>query len=64
MPHFTQHIITIVNNCQQFIELAQQIKQIYWPKRTDHYQEFEKLVHTYQVIKCIYIFIKLASNVE
>lgn len=50
MPFFTHHIITIVNNCQQIIELAQQMKQLYWPKsRTERYEEFEKLVRTYQV---------------
>lgn len=49
--NFTQQIITIVNNCQQIMELAQQIKQLYWPKsRTEHYEEFEKLLTTYQVI--------------
>lgn len=50
MPFFTHHIITIVNNCQQIIELAQQMKQLYWPKsRTERYEEFEKLLRTYQV---------------
>lgn len=52
VPFFTQHIITIVNNCQQIMELAQQIKQIYWPKtRTDHYEDFEKLLHTFQALR-------------
>lgn len=50
MPVFTQHIITIVNNCQQIIELAQHMKQIYWPKsRTEHYEKFEELLRTFQV---------------
>lgn len=52
VPFFTQHIITIVNNCQQIMELAQQIKQIYWPKtRTDHYEDFEKLLSTFQALR-------------
>lgn len=51
MPYFTQHIIAIVNNCQQIMELAQHMKQLYWPKsRTEHYEDFEKLVETFQVI--------------
>lgn len=52
VPFFTHHIITIVNNCQQIIELAQQIKQLYWPKsRTDHYEDFEKLISTFQALR-------------
>ncbi|XP_058059313.1 exocyst complex component 3 [Anopheles bellator] len=51
-PFFTQYIITIVNNCQQMIEIAQQLKQRYWPKsKTQHYEEFEKLVKTYQTLR-------------
>ncbi|CRK86149.1 CLUMA_CG000126, isoform A [Clunio marinus] len=52
VPFFTHHIITIVNNCQQIIDLAQQIKQLYWPKtRTDHYEDFEKLLQTFQALR-------------
>lgn len=52
VPFFTQHIITIVNNCQQIIDLSQQIKQLYWPKsRTDHYDDFEKLIQTFQALR-------------
>jgi exocyst complex component 3 len=52
VPFFTQHIITIVNNCQQIIELAQQTKQLYWPKsRFDHYSEFEKVIQTFQALR-------------
>jgi exocyst complex component 3 len=51
-PYFTQHIITIVNNCQQITELASQIKQLYWPKtRTDHYEDFEKLIQTFLALR-------------
>lgn len=49
---FTQHIITIVNNCQQMIELAQQMKQLYWPKsKTEHYEDFERLISTFHTIR-------------
>lgn len=69
---FTQNIITIVNNCQHIIELAQQEKQLYWPKsRTEHYQEFEALVNLFQVyllhsfaifsIECVFL---LLTNVH
>jgi exocyst complex component 3 len=52
VPFFTQHIITVINNCQQIMELAQQIKQLYWPKnRTDHYEDFEKLIETFQNLR-------------
>ncbi|XP_019547157.2 exocyst complex component 3 [Aedes albopictus] len=51
-PFFTQHIITIVNNCAQMKELAQQMKQLYWPKsKTMHYEEFERLLNTYQALR-------------
>lgn len=51
-PYFTQHIITIVNNCQQITELASQLKQLYWPKtRTDHYEDFEKLIHSFLALR-------------
>lgn len=52
-PFFTQHIITIVNNCAQMIELALQMKQLYWPKSkpTQHYEEFGRLLSTYQALR-------------
>lgn len=51
-PFFTQHMITIVNNCQQMMELAQQMKQLYWPKnKNEHYTEFEKLLTTFQDLR-------------
>lgn len=32
------------------MELAQHMKQLYWPKsRTEHYEEFERLLKTFQV---------------
>lgn len=52
VPFFTQHIITIVNNCQQIMELAQQIKQLYWPKtRPEHYEDFETLLQTFHDLR-------------
>lgn len=52
VPFFTQHIITIVNNCQQINELAQQMKQLFWPKtRTAHYEDFETLLKTFQALR-------------
>lgn len=56
IPYFTQHIITIINNCQQIMELAQHMKQLYWPKsKTEHYEDFERLLKTFQVnLICIF----------
>lgn len=52
VPFFTQHFITIVNNCQQMFELAQEMKQLYWPKsRTEHYNSFEQLLSTFQELR-------------
>lgn len=52
IKYFTHYIITIVNNSQQMVELAQQMKQLYWPKsRTEHYEDFEKLLATFQRIR-------------
>ncbi|XP_061394203.1 exocyst complex component 3-like [Musca vetustissima] len=49
---FTHHIIAIVNNSQQILDLAQQLKQKYWPNaRTEHYEDFEKLLETFQLIR-------------
>lgn len=52
VPFFTQHFITITNNCQQILELAQEMKQLYWPKsRTEHYGAFELLLRTFQELR-------------
>ncbi|XP_073846464.1 exocyst complex component 3-like [Musca autumnalis] len=49
---FTHHIIATVNNSQQILDLAQQLKQKYWPNaRTEHYEDFEKLLETFQRIR-------------
>lgn len=53
VPYFTHHMITIVNNCLQFTELAQQIKQIYWVPNTsgDATTKFENLLVHYQQLR-------------
>ncbi|KAF4533326.1 hypothetical protein B566_EDAN004447 [Ephemera danica] len=54
VPYFTQYMITIVNNCLQFVELAQQTKQHYWrPGVQDSVagQKFEALLHTFQSLR-------------
>lgn len=52
MPFFTQHMITIVNNCQKIIELSHEMKHLYWPKsKTEHYNEFEHLLQTFQLLR-------------
>lgn len=49
---FTHHIICIVNNSQQMLDLAHQLKQLYWPKSlTKHYEDFERLLATFQRIR-------------
>ncbi|XP_044742175.1 exocyst complex component 3 [Chrysoperla carnea] len=35
IPYFTHHMITIVNNCLQLIELSTQLKQQYWTPRVN-----------------------------
>ncbi|KAJ8884588.1 hypothetical protein PR048_016445 [Dryococelus australis] len=50
--YFTHHMITIVNNCLHFVELAQQMKQLYWrPGLQDNEagNKFEALLTTFQV---------------
>lgn len=44
------------------MELAQHMKQLYWPKsRTEHYEEFERLLKTFQVKNLITL---LHANTE
>jgi len=52
VPYFTHYMITIVNNCLQFVELAQLMKQHYWrPGLHDNEAgtKFEALLNTFQV---------------
>ncbi|XP_033230784.1 exocyst complex component 3 [Belonocnema kinseyi] len=53
VPYFTHHLITVVNNCLQFIELAQQMKQLFWlPNASgDIAVKFETLLESYQRIR-------------
>ncbi|XP_034945828.1 exocyst complex component 3 [Chelonus insularis] len=53
VPYFTHHMITIVNNCIQFIELAQQMKQLYWVSNAneDAAVKFENLIASYQQLR-------------
>ncbi|XP_047102753.1 exocyst complex component 3 isoform X1 [Schistocerca piceifrons] len=54
MPYFTQYMITIVNNCLHFVELAQQMKQHYWlPGVRDNEggMKFEALLNTFQQLR-------------
>lgn len=52
IKYFTHYIITIVNNSQNVVEMAQQMKHLFWPKsRTEHYEDFEKLLATFQRIR-------------
>ncbi|OXU16724.1 hypothetical protein TSAR_000990 [Trichomalopsis sarcophagae] len=53
VPYFTHHMITIVNNCLQFIELAHQTKQLYWifDSNNDIVIKFEELIETYQKLR-------------
>ncbi|XP_073990576.1 exocyst complex component Sec6 [Rhodnius prolixus] len=54
VPYFTHYMITIVNNCMLFVELAQQLKQLYW--RTDLLNReltsvFSTLLKTFQDLR-------------
>ncbi|KAK7861654.1 hypothetical protein R5R35_006569 [Gryllus longicercus] len=54
IPYFTQYMITIVNNCLHFTELAQQMKQHYWrPGLHDNEagMKLEALLNTFQHLR-------------
>lgn len=53
VPYFTHHMITVVNNCLQYVELAQQMKQHYWVTNTtgDAAVKFEALLGHYQQLR-------------
>ncbi|XP_015605844.1 exocyst complex component 3 [Cephus cinctus] len=53
VPYFTHHMITVVNNCLQFVELAQQMKQLYWVPNisADAAVKFETLLGNYQLLR-------------
>ncbi|XP_067000156.2 exocyst complex component 3 [Anabrus simplex] len=53
-PYFTHYMITIINNCLRFTELAQQMKQHYWrPGVHDNEMgvKFEALLNTFQHLR-------------
>ena len=53
VPYFTHHMITTVNNCLQFVELAQQMKQLYWVPTSsgDTAVKFESLLAAYEQLR-------------
>lgn len=54
VPYFTHYMITIVNNCLQFVELAQLMKQHYWrPGLHDNEAgtKFEALLNAFQQLR-------------
>ncbi|XP_008560386.1 exocyst complex component 3 [Microplitis demolitor] len=53
VPYFTHHMITVVNNCLQYVELAQQMKQLYWVTNAtpDAAVKFENLLANYQQLR-------------
>uniref|UniRef100_A0A1B6CUA5 Uncharacterized protein n=1 Tax=Clastoptera arizonana TaxID=38151 RepID=A0A1B6CUA5_9HEMI len=53
-PFFTHYMITIVNNCMHFVELAQQMKQHYWRADFQNNESgamFNNLLKTYQDLR-------------
>ncbi|KAF7992715.1 hypothetical protein HCN44_005059 [Aphidius gifuensis] len=53
VPYFTHHMITVVNNCLQYVDLAQQMKQHYWITNSsgDAAIKFEALLEHYQQLR-------------
>ncbi|VVC36563.1 Exocyst complex component EXOC3/Sec6 [Cinara cedri] len=53
VPFFTHCIITVLNNCLQFIELALEMKQHYWSSefKDQSNTAYEKLIKTYQNLR-------------
>lgn len=54
VPFFTHYMITIVNNCMLFVELAQQMKQHYWRADFQNNESgamFSNLLKTYQDLR-------------
>lgn len=53
VPFFTHCIITVLNNCLQFIELALEMKQHYWSSDFKDQSSFayEKLIKTFQNLR-------------
>lgn len=54
VPFFTNYMITIVNNCSIFVELAQQMKQHYWQNdfnKEESSTQFNFLLKTFQDLR-------------
>ncbi|XP_025205828.1 exocyst complex component 3 [Melanaphis sacchari] len=53
VPFFTHCIITVLNNCLQFIELALEMKQHYWSSdfKDQSSSAYEKLIKTFQNLR-------------
>lgn len=54
VPYFTHYMITIVNNCMLFVELAQQMKQHYWRSDLTNHESsliFSSLLKTFQNLR-------------
>ncbi|XP_034827059.1 exocyst complex component 3 [Maniola hyperantus] len=54
LAYFTHHMITIVNNCEQMVRLAQQTQTRRWPPAKHHppaERSFERLLHTFQTLR-------------
>lgn len=53
VPFFTHCIITVLNNCLQFIELALEMKQHYWSSdfKDQSNTAYEKLIKTFQHLR-------------
>lgn len=53
VPFFTHCIITVLNNCLQFIELALEMKQHYWSSdfKDQSSTAYEKLIKTFQNLR-------------
>lgn len=53
VPFFTHCIITVLNNCLQFIELAIEMKQHYWNSDFKNHSStaYEKLIKSFQILR-------------
>lgn len=53
VPYFTNCVITVLNNCLQFIDLALEMKQHYWSKdiKDQSSTAYERLIKTFQNLR-------------
>ncbi|XP_052739419.1 exocyst complex component 3 isoform X2 [Bicyclus anynana] len=70
LAYFTHHMITIVNNCEQMVRLAQQTQARRWPPAAPakHHppaeRSFDRLLSTFQVTHCTHHMITIVNNCE